>query len=56
MRKQSTLRKRFMNAQLLNWQYALLISKVDGEMPLRGSASIREEIFSRGKSTQKNFS
>jgi hypothetical protein len=31
-----------------------LISKVNGEMPMRGSVNIREEIFSWGNSTQKN--
>jgi hypothetical protein len=39
MSKQSTLRDIFMIAQYLNWQSTLLTSKVDGEMPLRGSAS-----------------
>jgi hypothetical protein len=39
-RQMSTLRKRFMIAQFLNWQSTLLTSKVDGNMPLRGNASI----------------
>jgi hypothetical protein len=42
----SILRSKFMIAQYLNFQSTLLTSKVDKEMPLRGSASIREEIFS----------
>jgi predicted small integral membrane protein len=37
--KQSILRSSFMIAQFFNWQSMLLISKVDGEIPLRGSAS-----------------
>jgi hypothetical protein len=36
--KHSTLQSRFMIAQFLNWQSVLLTAKVDGEMPLRGSA------------------
>jgi hypothetical protein len=36
MSKQSTLPNIFMIAQFLNWQSALLTSKVDGEMPMRG--------------------
>jgi hypothetical protein len=38
--KQSTLRSKFMIVQFLNWQSALLTSKVDGEMPMRGSVNI----------------
>jgi hypothetical protein len=38
--KQSTPHNRFMIAQFLNWQSALLTSKVDGEMHLRGSVNI----------------
>jgi hypothetical protein len=37
--------KTFMIAQSLKCQSALLTSKVDEDMPSRGSASIREEIF-----------
>jgi hypothetical protein len=36
--KQSKICSIFMIAQFLNWQFVLLTSKVDGEMPLRGSA------------------
>jgi hypothetical protein len=31
---------KFMIAQFLNWQSALLTSKVDGEMPMRGRENI----------------
>jgi hypothetical protein len=54
-RKSSILQIRFMIVQYLNWQSALLASKNDGEMPLRGSASTRKEIFSWGNSTQKKL-
>jgi hypothetical protein len=45
---------KFMIAQFLNWQFVLLTSKVDGEMPMRGRENIREEIFSWGNSTHKS--
>jgi hypothetical protein len=38
--RQGTLRNKFMIEQFLNWQSALLTSKVDGEMPMRGSVNI----------------
>jgi hypothetical protein len=38
--KHSTLRNKFMIVQFLNWQSTLLTSKVDGEMPMRGSMNI----------------
>jgi hypothetical protein len=38
--RQRTLRNKFMIVQFLNWQSALLTSKVDGEMPMRGSVNI----------------
>jgi hypothetical protein len=31
---------KFMIAQFLNWQFVLLASKVDGEMPMRGRENI----------------
>jgi hypothetical protein len=31
---------KFMTAQLLNWQFVLLTSKVDGEMPMKGRDDI----------------
>jgi hypothetical protein len=51
---QRTLHNIFMISQSLNWQSAILTSKVDGEMPLRGSVNELEEIFSWAISTQKN--
>jgi hypothetical protein len=45
---------KFMIAQFLNWQFVLLTSKVDGEIPTRGRDNIREKIFSWGNSTQKS--
>jgi hypothetical protein len=38
--KQSTVHNIFMIAKFLNWKSALLTSKVDGEMPMRGSVNI----------------
>jgi hypothetical protein len=38
--KKSTLHNTFMIVQFLNWQSALLTSKVDGEMHMRGSVNI----------------
>jgi hypothetical protein len=38
--KQSTIRNKFMIVKFLNWQSALLTSKVDGDMPMRGSVNI----------------
>jgi hypothetical protein len=40
MSRQRTLCNKFMIVQFLNWQSALLTSKVDGEIPLRGSVDI----------------
>jgi hypothetical protein len=45
---------KFMIMQFLNWQFVLLTSKVDGEMPMRGIENIGEEIFSWENSTQKS--
>jgi hypothetical protein len=44
-----------MIAQFLNWQSVLLTSKVDGEMPLRGSAITQGDLF-LGKLNPENFS
>jgi hypothetical protein len=41
-------------AIFLNWQFVLLTSTVDGEMPMRGRENIREEISSWENSTQKS--
>jgi hypothetical protein len=38
--RQRTLPNKFMILQFLNWQSALLTSKVDGETPMRGSVNI----------------
>jgi hypothetical protein len=39
-KKWSTLRNKFMIVQFLNWQSVILTSKVDEEMPMRGSVNI----------------
>jgi hypothetical protein len=45
---------KFMIMPFLNWQFVLLTSKVDGEMPMIGRENTREEIFSWANSTQKS--
>jgi hypothetical protein len=42
------------HAKSLNWQSTLLTSIADGEIPLRGSASTREEIVSWESSILRN--
>jgi hypothetical protein len=44
-----------MIAQYLNWQSALLTSKVDGDMPMRGSENTRTDLF-MGKLNPEKFS
>jgi hypothetical protein len=53
--KQSTLHNRFIIAQFFNWQYTLLTSKVDGNMPLRGGVNILEEIFTQLQDQDKHL-
>jgi hypothetical protein len=38
-----------MITQFLNWQFVLLTSKMDGEMPMRGRERIYEKISFHGK-------
>jgi hypothetical protein len=44
--------KQIYDFAIFEWQFMLLTSKVDGEMPTRGRENTREEIFSWENSTQ----